>query len=122
MDYGRVLKWPVVAWIIITLSAYLLSYITDIVGMMTPETMLPMVLAFGVWVGYKAVELDDEYGRIGKAFMAGASIGAVGAVLTVVTFGVFRGLGIDIFIPIAAMILLKSIAGAVIGGGFALTR
>ncbi len=121
--YVRALKWPVITWAVVDLvmlPAALLS--GDIVPMMTPAALVPLLLAFGLWAGLKIVEFGGGYG---SAVVAGLVVRVVCAILIVVGFGVFLGSatgGVAAEIPLAVFGLIFNVFGALIGGGYRLTK
>jgi len=115
----RILKWPIISWIVVDVVFLVASYTEGIVEMMTPAVLTPLALAFGVWVGYKTISFGGNYGH---AILSGVIVGAVCAVLTVVGFGAIRGLGVDVIMPLGLFTFGMNVAGATIGAGFALTK
>lgn len=118
-DYGSALKWPIVSWVVVDVIFLLTSYVEGVMAMITPEAVAPLAVAFGIWAGYKIVELGGGYG---DALGAGVIVGLVCAVLTILGFGVIRAMGVGATFPLAVFALTFNIAGALVGGGFALTR
>lgn len=116
---AQAVKWPVISWIVVDISFLITSYVPGVIEMTTPPVWGPLALAFGIWAGYKMVELGGNY--IG-ALVAGLIVGAVCAILTIVGLGVIRGLGVGEMFPAAVLALALNFFGAVTGGGFALTR
>ncbi len=117
-DYVRALKYPVISTIVIAIVFVAISYVggvLDMLGMATP----PLVLAIGAWAGYKIVEFKGNYIDV---IGVGVILGIVTAVLSIVLFGVVRGLGINAEMSNSVFYLGYSIAGALVGGGFALTK
>lgn len=121
--FVRALQWPVITWIVVDLlmlAAVLLF--GDIAAMMTPAALVPLLLAFGLWAGFKIVKFGGGYAN---ALVAGFVLGAVCAILIVIGFGMVLASttgGVAAVIPLVVFGLIFNVFGALIGGGFALTR
>lgn len=118
-DYVRALKWPVIAWIEVDIVMLAMSYLAGVMDMLTPAVIAPLTLAFGVWAGYKIVEFG---GKVLDVVVAGAVVGVVCAGLTLVGFGLVRGMGFEAILPLAVFAAGFNLFGAFIGGGFALSK
>lgn len=120
--YVNALKWPVIGWVIVDLVFLVASFVSpDIVPMMTPAALAPLLLLFGLWAGYKIVEFGGNFGSV---IVAGLVVGFVCALLTVVGFGVINNVmgGVAGALPFGIFSLVLNLSGAVIGGGFALSK
>jgi hypothetical protein len=117
-DYGKVLKGPVIGLLVVLVTALGVS----LVGAMPDRpavTLAPFLMGFGAWLGYR-------YGtRHGANYtgllVAGFLLGLVGAVLHVLLFGGARGLGTPILTDGVTSFALV-FWGAIVGGGFALSK
>jgi len=109
------LKWPIIGWITVDVLFILVLFVDGVDALMTPATLAPLALGFGIWAGYKTVEFG---GGFGGAIGAGVIVGAVCGLLTLL-LGVVHGMSV---FPLAVFNLALNIAGAVVGGGFLLTR
>lgn len=118
-DYFRALKWPLISSIAVAIVFIAISYVGGVFNMLTATVLAPVALAFGAWAGYKVVEFKGNYADV---IGVGIIVGIVGAGLILVGFGVVRGLGVGTMISISVFDLGFKIAGALIGGGFALTK
>ena len=120
--YARALKWPVISWIVVD-AVLLVATLLDrsLFDMLTAGAMAPMMLAFGVWSGYKIVEFGGNYGH---AIVAGIVVGVVCALLAVVGFGFIsvHPSGISAVLTLGLFAFGMNLFGALIGGGFALTK
>ncbi len=119
VEYIRALKYPVISMIVIAIVFVAISYVGGVLNMLTVAVLAPIGLAIGVWSGYKIVEFKGNYVDV---IGVGLIVGIVGAVLILAGFGVVRGLGISAMLPVSVFDLGFKIAGAVVGGGFALTK
>ncbi len=118
-DYIRALKYPVISTIAIAVVFIAISYAGGVLTMLTSTVLAPLALAIGAWTGYKIVEFKGNYADV---IGAGIIVGIVGAVMIIVGFGILRGLGIDTMLPVSIFDLGFKIAGALVGGGYALTK
>ena len=115
----RALKWPIISWVLLDALFLLLSGVKGVDEMFTSPVAAMLSLAFGIWVGYKIVEFKGAYL---DAIFSGVIIGAVCFLLCIVGYGMVLGLGIAGSLPIATFMFGMNLAGAVVGGGFALTK
>jgi hypothetical protein len=118
-DYVRALKYPVISTIVIAIILFAISYFGDVLSMLSSTVVAPLVLAIGAWAGYKIVQFKGNYIDV---IGAGVIMGIVIAILSIVLFGVVRGLGINAEMSNSVLYLGFTIAGALVGGGFALTK
>ena len=118
-DYVRALKYPLTSTIVVAIVFVAISYVEGVLNMLTSTVLAPVALAIGVWAGYKIVEFKGNYANV---IIAGVIVGIVGAVMILVGFGVVRGLGIGAMLPVSVLDMGFKIAGALVGGGFALTK
>ncbi len=119
VEYLRALKYPVITSILIPIVILAISYVAGVIDMVTPNVQAPIALAIGAWAGYKIVEFKGNYTDV---IIAGVIVGIVGAVLILLGFGVVRGMGVEAMLSVSVFGLGFKIAGALIGGGFALTK
>lgn len=119
VEYLRALKYPIISTIVVAIVFVAISYVAGVLDMLTSQVLAPVALAIGVWAGYKIVEFKGNYAHV---IGAGIIVGIVGAILILLGFGVVRGLGVDAMLRVSVFDLGFKIAGALIGGGFALTK
>ncbi len=117
---ASVLKWPIIGWIVVDILLILVLYVDGVSHVMTPATLAPLALAFGVWVGYKTV---DGGGSFSSAIINGAIVGAVCGVLTLLMGAIHAMDNREVFVfALAVYFAVLNISGAVVGGGFLLTN
>ena len=92
----------------------IVAFNDDVLGMLNPTTIGPLTLAFGVWAGYKAIEHGGNYGDV---IVVGLVVGLVGGL----GFGIVHVSASHIW-PLAVFAFSFNLAGALVGGGFALTK
>ncbi len=117
-DYVRVLKWPIIGWIIVDLVFLAMVLVArGTAGMLTAPTLSPLLLGFGAWAGYKMVELG---GKFYDGIVAGVVVGVVCGVLTLVLLGVLGAMADAV--PEFTFNLGMNVVGAVLGAGYASTK
>jgi hypothetical protein len=111
------LKWPVVA-LIVTGMVHLGAEAVrpDLKNAFTPNTIGPILLAYGIWVGVRSI---DGGASIVAAAAAGFVVGLLPLMLDLVGFGILLGRGVDAGLTAGAFGLLMVAFGALIGAGFA---
>ncbi|MEN8145770.1 MAG: hypothetical protein ABFS14_12575 [Gemmatimonadota bacterium] len=114
---GSVLKWPIIGWIVIDVLFILILYVDGVSHVMSPTTVAPLALAFGLWVGYRTVQGG---GSFSNAIVNGAIVGAVCGVLTLL-MGAVHGMDSGDVFAQAVFFFGLHISGAVVGGGFLLS-
>ena len=115
----QAIQWPVIGWVVVDVIFILMLFVDGVMEIMTMPVAAPLTIAFGVWVGYKMIELGGNF--VG-AIVAGVIVGATCAILTIVGIGLIHGTPMDAVLPLAVASLGMNVSGAVVGGGFALTR
>lgn len=114
----RTLKWPVISLLItggfhFTIEAVL----PDLKNIFVPSVLAPLLLAFGIWVGYKTVRFGGNYGQV---ILAGAILGALPLLLQLFGFGMILGRGVTAGGLVGVFGFSMVLFGSLIGGGFAL--
>ena len=118
-DYMRALKWPVIAWVISDILFVVLSYVKGVAELFTPPVLALLATAFGIWGGYKIVQFK---GGFVDAMGAGVVLGVACFILCYVGFGLVLGMPTEGWLPIGTFMGSLNFTGALIGGGFALTK
>ena len=111
------LKWPVVALIVtgmVHLAAEALR--PDLKNAFTPNTIGPILLAYGIWVGVRSI---DGGVSLATAVAAGFIVGLLPLGLDVVGFGILLNRGVDAGLTAGVFGLLMVAFGSLIGAGFA---
>lgn len=114
------LRWPVLA-LIVTGAVHLMAEAIrpDLRNDFTPATIGPILLAYGLWVGYRLV---DRGASFATALVAGAVVGLLPLALDAVGFGILLGRGVDAGLTAGAFGFLVVVFGALAGAGFASSR
>jgi hypothetical protein len=123
--YIRVLKYPVLAQIIADSSYTLAAYVLPPMGSIPSLVVYFMILQipFGAWVGYKIVELKGNFLDV---IIVGLILGVVCGVLDLTETGVIVSAvgtynAID-ELPYSLAYVLSTLYGAIVAGGYALTK
>jgi len=118
--YVKALKWPIITWVVINVLFLVVLLLLPKVGeIATDATLTPLLLAVGIWAGYKMVQFGGNYWH---AALGGLIVGAVCAILAIVLFGLIASAGVANVLPGAVYDFAMNFFGALIGGGFAVSK
>jgi hypothetical protein len=116
----KTLKWPFISILITGGLHFTMEAIwPDLKNTFIPPVLTPVLLAYGLWVGYKAIHNGGNYLN---AIVAGAILGVLPFVLDSVGFGMILGRGMQWGILAGVFGLSMVLFGSLIGSGFALSR
>lgn len=115
-----VLMWPVIS-LLITGGLHLTAEAIwpDLRNTFIPPTLAPLLLAYGLWVGYRTI---DRGGTYVFAIVAAAILGILPIVLDVVGFGLILDRGTQAGTLAGVFGFGMILFGSLIGSGFALGR
>lgn len=114
------LRWPIFALVVtgaVHLGAEALR--PDLRNDFTPGTIGPVLLVYGLWVGYGLVVRGASFAQ---AVTAGVAVGLLPLALDVIGFGIVLGRGFDVGLTAGAFGLLVVLFGALAGAGYASSR
>jgi hypothetical protein len=112
----RTLKWPVIGLLITGALHFSMEAIwPDLHAAFTPPVIGPVVLAYGLWVGSRAIQVGGTYLH---AILAGAIAGVLPILLEVVGFGMVLGRGVQAGLLAGLFGFAMIVFGSLIGGGF----
>jgi hypothetical protein len=116
----KTLKWPVIS-LLITGGVHFMAeaILPDLKNVFLPSVVGPVLLAFGIWAGYKTIELGGTYGN---AILSGVILGILPVVLDVVGFGIILGRGVSTGFVLGVFGFCMVLFGSLIGSGFALSK
>jgi hypothetical protein len=115
----RILMWPVISILITGALHFTLEAIwPDLKAFFTPSTVGPVVLFYGLWVGYRAIKMGGSYVN---AIVAGAVLGILPIVLDVVGFGMILNRGVTAGELSGIFSWAVIVFGTLIGAGFAMS-
>ena len=115
----RTLTWPVVSLLITGGLHFTLEAIwPDLRATFVPAVLGPLLLAYGAWVGVRAI---DNGGTYLHAIVAGAILGILPVVLDVVGFGLILGRGTQAGALAGAFGFAMILFGSLLGAGFVLS-
>ena len=118
--YLKTLQWPVITLLIVgTIHFVAEMLMPDLKNMFQPPVLAPLLLAFGLWVGYRMVQSGGNYVH---AILAGAILGLLPVMLDVAGFGLILGRGLQVGVLAGVFGFGMIQFGALIGGGFALSK
>jgi hypothetical protein len=117
--FSRTLKWPVISLLITGATHFLLEAIwPDLKTTFIPPVLAPILLAYGAWVGYRAIGAGGTYLH---AIVAAAILGILPIMLDIIGFGQILGRGTEAGILAGVFGFAAIVFGALIGAGFALS-
>ena len=113
------LKWPVISLLITGGLHFTIEAIwPDLRNFFVPPVLGPLLLGYGLWVGYRAVKIGGTYLH---AVVAAAILGILPILLDIVGFGVILGRGTEAGQLAGVFGFASIIFGSLIGAGFVLS-
>ena len=113
----RILLWPVVGLVVTGMWHLAIEAIwPDLQTIFVPAVLAPLLLAYGAWVGYRAVTFGAGFAM---AVVAGIVLGLLPLGLEIVGFGMLLDRGIDHGVLAGVYGLSYITFGALLGAGFA---
>lgn len=117
--FYRTLKWPVVSLLITGAAHFALETIwPDLRNTFIPPVLTPILLAYGAWVGFRAIGGGGTYVQ---AIVAAAILGILPIMLDVLGFGLILGRGTQAGVLAGVFGFAVIVFGSLIGAGFALS-
>ena len=114
------LKWPLVSLLITGGLHFTLEAVwPDLKTIFIPSVLAPLLLSYGIWVGYRAITVGGNYGH---AILAAAILGLLPIMLDVVGFGLILGRGTHVGLLSGVFGFAFILFGSLIGSGFVLSR
>ena len=120
MSLARTLQWPIAA-LISTGMVHLAAEAArpDLRNAFTPSTIGPLLLAYGLWIGWS---LAGRGVSMVAAVVAGAAVGLLPLGLDVVGFGILLGRGVDAGLTAGMFGFLVVLFGTLAGAAFGASR
>jgi hypothetical protein len=113
------LKWPVISLLITGGLHFTLEAIwPDLRNFFIPPVLALILLAYGLWVGYRATQVGGTYLH---AVVAAAILGILPILLDIIGFGVILGRGYEAGLLAGVFGFASIIFGSLVGAGFALS-
>lgn len=113
------LRWPVIGLLITGGFHFTIEAIwPDLKSTFIPPVLAPLLLAYGLWVGYRAIGAGGTYLH---AILAAAILGVLPIVLEVVGFGLILGRGVQDRALAGIFGFAFILFGSLIGAGFRLS-
>ena len=117
--FVKTLTWPIISLLVTGATHLTLEAIwPELRNTFIPPVLAPILLAYGLWAGYRAIGAGGTYLH---AIVAGIVLGVLPVVLDVVGFGVILGRGIDAGTMAGVFGMAVIVFGSLIGAGFALS-
>ena len=117
--FVKTLTWPVISLLVTGATHFTLEAIwPDLRDTFIPPVLAPILLAYGLWVGYRAIGAGGTYLH---AIVAGVVLGVLPVVLDIVGFGVILGRGTEAGTMAGVFGMAVIVFGSLIGAGFALS-
>lgn len=117
--FVKTLTWPIISLLVTGATHFTLEAIwPELRNTFIPPVLAPILLAYGLWAGYRAIGAGGTYLH---AIVAGIVLGVLPVVLDVVGFGVILGRGIDAGTMAGVFGMAVIVFGSLIGAGFALS-
>jgi len=114
-----ILTWPVISLLVTGATHFTLEAIwPDLRNTFIPPVLAPILLAYGLWVGYRAIGAGGTYLH---AIVAAVVLGLLPVALDIVGFGVILGRGTDAGVMAGVFGMAVIVFGSLIGAGFALS-
>jgi hypothetical protein len=118
--FTRTLTWPIVSLLLTGGIHFTLEAVRpDLQAMFVPAVLGPILLGYGAWVGYRAIQGGGSYVH---AIVAGAVLGLLPLVLDVVGFGMILGRGVDAGTTAGIFGMAVVVFGTLLGAGIVLSR
>jgi len=115
----RILKWPVIGLVITGGVHFTVEAIwPDLKTFFIPSVLAPVLLAYGLWVGSRAIQAGGNYGW---AILAAAILGILPIVLDIVGFGMILGRDAKTEQLAGTFSFAVIVFGSLIGAGFVLS-
>jgi hypothetical protein len=113
----RILMWPVIGLLVTGVWHFTIEAIwPDLQTIFVPAVLAPLLLAYGAWVGYRAVGLGAGFVM---AVVAGGILGVLPLGLDIVGFGLVLDRGFDPGLLAGIFGMSFIVFGALIGAGVA---
>ena len=113
------LTWPVISLLVTGGVHFTIEAIwPDLSTFFIAPVLAPLLLAYGFWVGYRAIQAGGTYLH---AVLAAAILGTLPIALDVVGFGVILGRGVDAGLLAGIYGFAVILFGALVGAGFVLS-
>lgn len=115
---GRVLAWPVATLLVTGMVHFTIEAIwPDLRSFFVPSALAPLLLAYGIWAGYRVTRAG---GSAVTAAIAGLALGVLPLALDLIGFGVVLDRGVQEGLLAGIFGMAMILFGALIGAGFAL--
>ena len=119
----RALTWPIVGLLLTGSWHFVIEAVwPGLSTIFVPAVISPLLLGYGAWAGFRAAAGAAPMAGFVAAIVAGLILGLLPLMLESVGFGVILGYGFDVRLLTGIYGLSMVLFGALLGGGFAITR
>lgn len=116
----QTLKVPIISLLIVGSAHFIAeALLPDLRTIFVPAVLAPLLLAFGIWVGYKVVQFGGNFSHV---ILVGAILGVLPVVVDLLGFGLLLGRGALYGVLASVFGFGMILFGSLIGGGFHLTK
>jgi hypothetical protein len=118
--FVRALRWPVIGLLLIGSVHFVEeALLPDLQTIFVPAVVGPVVLAVGIWLGYRTTQVGGHFGHV---LVAGALVGLLPVVVEVGGFGILLDRGVSDGVLTGVFGWDMVFWGSIVGGGFGLGR
>jgi hypothetical protein len=118
--FVRALRWPVISLLIIGSVHFVEeALLPDLQTIFVPAVVGPLVLAVGIWLGYRTTQVGGHFGHV---LVAGALVGLLPVAVEVGGFGILLDRGVNEGVLSGIFGWDMVFWGSIVGGGFGLGR
>jgi hypothetical protein len=115
--FQRILTWPIITLVITGLTHFTIEAIwPDLRNFFVPPTLAPLLLAYGTWVGYRAVKFGAGFVT---TLASGVILGVLPLGLDIIGFGIVLDRGVDQGVLAGVFGMAYIVFGTLVGLGFA---
>jgi hypothetical protein len=108
--------WPIITLVITGLTHFTIEAVwPDLRNFFVPPTLAPLLLAYGAWVGYRAVKFGAGFV---PALASGVILGLLPLGLDIIGFGIVLDRGVDQGVLSGVFGMATIIFGTLVGFGF----
>lgn len=114
--FQRILTWPIITLVITGMTHFSVeAFWPDLQTFFVPPTLAPLLLAYGAWVGLRAVKFGAGFV---PALASGVILGLLPLGLEIIGFGIVLGRGVDHGVLSGVFGMSYIVFGTLLGIGF----
>jgi len=117
---SKTLKWPVISLLVTGVFHFVIEAIwPDLKSIFVPPVLAALFLAYGIWVGTKAVQFGGSYLH---AILTAVILGLLPILLDTFGFGLILGRGMQPGMLAGIFGFSMILWGSLVGSGYALSK